>query len=330
LNIQTILSPIQDELAQVEAHLLAETEIPYPSLSTALEHLFRAGGKRIRPTLALLSMHAASDGTFDGDKAVRFAAGAELLHTATLIHDDLVDKSELRRGQPTLNTLLPPGVIVLAGDYLFARAAALGSSMENISLMLLFARTLETICNGELRQAFSSRNWRQSREAYYYKIYSKTAALFVLTTEGGAMLAGASQTIQEALREYGHKLGLAFQIVDDILDFTSTPEELGKPVGSDLRQGTVTLPALHYLDAAPADNPVRRYLDRGIEAEEPARERQLADALAAITNSSAIDRSCREAETLAGEARVALHALPNCPHCQSLHDLAEYVVRRRN
>lgn len=332
LNIQTILAPIQDELAQVEARLLAETDISYPHLGAVLDHLFRAGGKRIRPALALLSMHATSGGALDEDdkdKVIRFAAGAELLHTATLIHDDMVDKSGLRRGQSTLNTMLPPGVVVLVGDYLFARAAALGSGVENIPLMLLFARTLETICDGELRQAFSNRDWRQSRDAYHHKIYSKTAALFIMVTEGGAMLTNASQAAQEALREYGHKLGLAFQIVDDILDFTSTPEELGKPVGSDLRQGTVTLPTLYYLTAAPADNPVRRYLDHGTEAEEPERQRQLAEALTAIAASSAIEESYREAKAFAHEAQAALETLPDSPYRHSLHDLSEYVVRRR-
>ncbi len=329
LDIQTILSPIQDELAQVEARLLAEAETPYAGLNTALNHLFRAGGKRIRPALALLSAHVAADGSFDQDKAIRFATGAELLHTATLIHDDMVDGAELRRGRPTLNTVLPASLAVLVGDYLFARSAVLGAGVENTPLTLLYARTLETICSGELRQAFSNRDWRQSKAAYYQKIYSKTAALFVLTTEGGAMLVNAPPATQEALREYGHQLGLAFQIVDDILDLTSTFAELGKPVGSDLRQGTVTLPALYYLADAPADNPVRRYLDHSIEAPEPERERQLAEALAAIVASSAIERSYQEAEARARAAQAALATLPRCQHGHSLHDLAEYVVRRR-
>ena len=330
MDLQTILNPIQNELAQVEARLLAETEIPYPRLGEVLARLFRAGGKRIRPMLALLSAYVSADGAFDPDKTIRLAVGVELLHTATLVHDDMVDQSELRRGRPTLNTVLYPGVVVLVGDYLFARSAVLGSGVENMPLMLLFARTLETICNGELRQAFSSRDWRQSKEAYYQKIYAKTAALFIMATEGGARMMGAAQTVQETLREYGHKLGMAFQIVDDILDFTGTSEELGKPVGSDLRQGTVTLPALHYLAGAPADNPVRYYLDNGIEAEEPERERQLAAALAAIAASSAVAESGREAEQFAREAQAALTILPDSRYRRSLHDLADYVVCRRS
>lgn len=330
LDIQTILHPIQDELAQVEARLLAEAETPYAGLNTALSHLLRAGGKRIRPALALLAVHVAADGDFDRDKAIRFATGTELLHTATLIHDDMVDKAELRRGQPTLNTILPAGLVVLVGDYLFARSAVLGAGVENTPLTLLYARTLETICGGELRQAFSNRDWRQSKAAYYQKIYSKTAALFILATEGGALLVDAPQAVQETLREYGHKLGLAFQIVDDILDFISTCQELGKPVGSDLRQGTVTLPTLYYLADAPADNPVRRYLDHGIEAPGPEKERQLAEAVAAIAASAAIEKSYQEAATFAHEAQVALATLPDSQYCHSLHELASYVVRRRN
>ncbi|MBU0493769.1 MAG: polyprenyl synthetase family protein [Chloroflexi bacterium] len=327
--MQSILSPIQDDLAQVEARLLAETRLPYPHLGDVLSRLFQAGGKRVRPALALLAAHAVADGAFDPDQTIQFATGTELLHTATLVHDDMVDQSELRRGQSTLNTVLPSGLVVLIGDYLFARSAMLGSGVENVTLMTLFARTLETICTGELRQAFSNRDWRQSKEAYYQKIYSKTAALFVLATEGGAMLVQAPLDTQQALREYGHKLGLAFQIVDDILDFVGTARELGKPVGSDLRQGTVTLPTLYYLTEAPADNPVHAYLDQGIDAPEDQRQRQLTAALTAITGSPAIESSYREAETLAREAQAALHILPASPYRGSLHDLAEYVVRRR-
>ena len=171
------------------------------------------------------------------------AAAVETLHNATLVHDDLIDNALVRRGMTTLNAVWNKGATVLAGDYLFARAAGFAAETENVRVVQLFAETLRIICEGELRQLFSARQWRQAKEDYYPRIFAKTASLFASATRSGAILGGASPEQEQALYDYGHHLGMAFQIVDDILDYSGDEATLGKPVGGDLRQGIVTLPS---------------------------------------------------------------------------------------
>ncbi|MBI3741230.1 MAG: polyprenyl synthetase family protein [Chloroflexi bacterium] len=218
--------------------------IEFDPLANVLASLMQSGGKRIRPALAILSSKFYPA---DADKVVTLAVAVELVHAATLIHDDLIDKSAKRRGSPTINSRWSATATVLAGDYLLARAAEIAASIENFRLMRIFAQTLMKICVGEIRQDFGGAQWPPDQQEYFDHIDSKTATLFSACTEGGAILSGASEPEIDALKKYGHDLGMAFQIADDLLDFTADESKLGKPVGSDLRQGTFTLPVFFFI-----------------------------------------------------------------------------------
>ncbi|MCS6964209.1 polyprenyl synthetase family protein [Thermoflexus sp.] len=310
---------LREDLERVEARM-REIPLAFEPLKTAVDLLLTAGGKRIRPLLVLLTgrLYRPAD-----EAMVSLAAAVEMLHTATLVHDDLIDGSLLRRGVPTLNAVWTPAATVLTGDYLFAYAASLAARTENVRVMAIFARTLMTICEGELHQQFGDRAAMLSREDYLRRIYAKTAAMFELATEAAAVLARAPEPEVEALRQYGVDLGTAFQIMDDVLDFAGDMQAMGKPIGNDLRQGLATLPVLFYLEEHPEDPLIHRILggnsgDDGL-IEEAARR---------IRNSEAIARSIAEAEAFVRRSRAHLEGLPNGPAWQALWSLGEHILRR--
>jgi geranylgeranyl pyrophosphate synthase len=233
---------------------------------------------------------------------------------------------------PTLNARLDSRAVVLVGDYLFAKSAELAAEPQNTGINIIFAHTLDIICRGELSQLFGTPGWRLSHEEYLQKIYSKTASLFVAATEAGAILSGASPEQRQALSAYGRYLGIAFQMADDILDFIGSEQELGKPVGSDLRQGTVTLPTIRFLEQHPAPNPVRDYLEQERQSTNQQiskTQEGLQRALEAVRNSTAIDQSYSEAHAFAQRAKETLAIFPDSPYRQTLLTLADYVVKRR-
>jgi len=321
LNPAAILEIVRSDLERVEASLQAIAQVEYPLLAKILSDLFASGGKRLRPALVFF---AASFGKYNAEKLTTMATAVEMLHTATLVHDDLIDNAPLRRGHPTINSILSGGIVVLIGDYLFAKAAELASNTENMVIVQIFAQTLAVICDGELRQAFTTRSWQQSEEEYYRKIYAKTASLFAASAEAGAILSEQPPEARQALRRYGHNLGMAFQVVDDILDFVGQESELGKPVGSDLRQGTVTLPAIYYRQMHPDDALLRQIWESDFQD-----EAALARAIQAIRTSEAIERSYATARTFAAEACAALASFPDNQHRRAMIDLAWYAVERR-
>ena len=221
----------------------------FPELAAALKHLLASGGKRIRPSITLLmgTMFGA-----DEDKLISLSASIELLHTATLVHDDLIDGALLRRGNPTLNSHWTPAATVLTGDYIFAQAALFGAEIESTKVMDLFAETLSIIVNGEISQLFD-RDSIPTRDDYYHRIYEKTGSLFALSAKAAALISPVDRKYLEPAFVYGKEIGKAFQIVDDILDFTGDQVRVGKPLGSDLRQGVPTLPVIFYQEQNPKD-----------------------------------------------------------------------------
>ena len=245
-----------------------------------------------------------------------------MLHTATLVHDDLIDGALLRRGMPTLNARWSPAATILTGDYMFARAAKLAAETDTLPLMKLFAETLATIVNGELTQLFASRGVI-SRENYNKRIYAKTASLFEMATRAAAMVSPVDETMAESMRQYGYNLGMAFQIVDDILDFTGEQETVGKPVGSDLLQGLVTLPAIYYAEAHPNDPDVL-CLTGGCYTEQERMERLVQS----IRGSNATSRSMQEARAFIDQALDLLKTMPEGEERQALEELAAYIVNR--
>ncbi len=314
MNIQQIFAPIQEELAQVETRLRQAVRVEYLPLADIFEMLIGSGGKRIRPALSIL---ATKFHPTDPEKMYTLAIATELVHAATLIHDDLIDKSSTRRGNPTINSRWSGTATVLAGDFLLARAADIAAGLDNFRVMRIFARTLMMICEGEIRQDFARSHWPPNRDEYYKHIESKTASLFIAATEGGAILSGAPENEIAALKAYGRHLGMAFQMVDDILDFTADEKELGKPVGSDLRQGTFTLPVFYYLEGEARNQSVGELLTTRVE--------QLIEA---IRHSPAIAAAKAEAQRVAQRARDALAIFPDNVYRRALTDLAEYVVER--
>ena len=292
----------------------------HPDLRAALEHLLAAGGKRIRPTLGLLVGNMLGG---NSDTLVTLGAAVELLHTATLVHDDLIDGALLRRGAETLNARWSSAATVLTGDFLFARAAKLAAETDHLPLMVLFADTLAIIVNGELTQLFSARGVI-NRENYFQRIYAKTASLFEMSTRAAAIISTEDPAIIESMRKFGYELGIAFQIVDDLLDFTGEQATVGKPLGSDLLQGLVTLPAIYYAEANP-DHPDVRSLAAGGWGDHDRKERLVQ----AIRGIEAIQKAMREAEQCVERAVACLEPFEDSEERAALENLARYVVDRR-
>ena len=320
MTTTTFLTPVQENVRLVEARMRAQTDLDnHPDLRGALEQLLASGGKRVRPTVVLL---AGSMLGADQDKLITLGAAVEMLHTATLVHDDLIDSALLRRGMATLNSKWSPAATVLTGDFLFARAARLAADIDNVLLMKKFAETLATIVNGELTQLFAARGV-VNRQNYYNRIYAKTASLFEMSSLSAAMLGTDDLVLQDALRIYGYQVGMAFQIVDDVLDFSGDQIMVGKPLGSDLLQGLVTLPAIIYAELHPTDPDVKTLLEGNWQNE--AAMRRLVDA---IGRSNAIQLAMYEATSHVENALDALKPFPICVEREALVDLARYIIDR--
>jgi geranylgeranyl pyrophosphate synthase len=311
--------PVRDGLREVEARLRGVTEGEHEWLTSAIDQLLNAGGKRLRPVLCLLTAGLLDA---DYDRSIQLAAAIEMLHTATLVHDDMIDGALLRRGAPTLNADSSPKATILAGDYLFARAAHLAALVGNVEVMDAFAQTLMVMVNGEIDQHLSL--WRANRHEYNQRIYAKTAVLFVLATRGPAILAGVSRKTMEAAIAFGRLLGTAFQIVDDVLDFVSTPKWLGKPTGSDLQSGLFTLPAILYYEAYPDDPDIKHLF-----AQKNGNKATAQHLIGKIQGSRFIDEALREARKTVSDAKSILNTFPDSIFKDSLRALADAAVERK-
>jgi len=321
LSSITFFTSVQDQLQFVEQRIREQAgQDHHPDLRSALEHILSAGGKRIRPTLGLLvgNMLGAPE-----EKLITLGASVELLHTATLVHDDLIDGALLRRGIPTLNARWSPAATVLTGDFLFARAAKLAAETDYLPLMKLFADTLATIVNGELTQMFSARGVIE-RDNYYQRIYAKTASLFEMASLAASMVATEDEETRLAMKVFGYEVGMAFQIVDDILDFTGEQSAVGKPIGSDLLNGLVTLPAIYFAEANPDNEDVLSLPEGGWKGTE--RVQRLVDN---IRQSQAIQQAMDEARQAVSRALKSLSDAPVSPEKEALEDLAKFIVDRK-
>src|SRR4030066_2477130 len=297
----TFTAPIEDHIRLVEERMNAQSDGHHAAVAAALHHLLSSGGKRIRVVVTLLTGKMLGA---DADKLITLAAAIESLHTATLVHDDLIDGAMIRRGIPTLNAQWSSAATVLTGDFIFSKAAKLAADTGSVDVMRIFAETLATIVNGEITQLFSSR-WVANREAYYHRIYAKTASLFEASTTTAAILSNASEQVVTDVRQFGYEIGMAFQIIDDILDFTSEQTTMGKPVASDLRQGIITLPVLYYLENHPNDLDMRNILESNF-----CDENCLSRLLTSIKESGAIKLSYTEARQSVQRGLDVLMKLP--------------------
>jgi geranylgeranyl pyrophosphate synthase len=323
----TLFGAIQPELEQVEQVLAQVAAVEHPLLSSILSEVLRAGGKRLRPALTLL---VGKLNRYDVDHLVKLAVATELLHTATLLHDDVVDQSPLRRGRPTLYLQAGNRAAVLVGDYMYAKSAYFATATDSLRVMQLFADTVMIMCQGQIDEGTRKNGGYADcpPEVYYETIRSKTAALFVLASDAAAELSGATASEAAALHRYALRVGLAFQVVDDVLDITGDERLLGKAVGGDLRQRVVTLPVIHARDVVPASL-LRAVYDhpRGGEPD-GVDEDAVQSLITAIRESSAVERCYTEARRLLDDARRELPQLPSGPARDALHELAGYVLDR--
>ena len=320
MSAVSFIVPVHEELQAVEAIMREQAKGYHPDLNAALELLISAGGKRIRPVMTILVGKM-----LEGPQEVllMMAAAVEVLHTATLVHDDLIDGALLRRGMPTLNASWTPGATVLTGDFMFSRAAKLAAETNSVPVIKLFANTLTIIVDGEITQLLGSR-CKADREAYMKRIYAKTASLFETSALSAALISEAGDEVAETMARFGYEVGMAFQIIDDILDFTGEQSTIGKPVGGDLRQGIVTLPALLYAEMNPSD-PDADFLQRG----ECLDDERLTRLIGSIRASQAIQKSHAEAVEHVERGLAYLRTLPSRAERYALEELANYIIERR-
>ncbi|MCC6167224.1 MAG: polyprenyl synthetase family protein [Caldilineaceae bacterium] len=334
IDIGKVLQPVQADLARVEAKMKSVETSLFAPLAVAFVDLIGSGGKRLRPALALMAANAGRvdpAAALDGS-VIALAASVEMLHTATLVHDDVIDGALLRRGAPTLNAIWNRGATVLAGNFMFARAALFAAETGNMRVIRIFSDTLETIVNGELRQLLARHNFHQVKDDYYQRIYAKTASLFCAATEAGAVLAGLPEPQIQHLRSFGYSLGMAFQIVDDILDFTGDEATLGKPAGSDLAQGTLTLPFFYFLQSLPAPEQLVAQMDAAVAEADTGDEQPWQDLVPHLVRQvragPAIDAARQEATAFLTQARTDLAALPDTRFRFAMLELCDFVVQR--
>jgi len=325
VELKAIYQSVEQDLAEVESRIRSVTEVDCSGLAELLKHIL-LGGKAIRPALTFLS---AKFYKYDLDLLLPMATSVELMHTSTLVHDDTIDKSAVRRGRPTVNSLWGEDRAVLLGDYLFAKAGEFAALTGNLRVIRLFSQTLQIISSGELKQTFDAFKLEQSRDRYFERITSKTASLFALSTQSGAILSQAPEESIRALKDYGTNLGIAFQVVDDLLDFIGTEGELGKPVGSDLDQGTLTLPAMLLLEHYPEENPVRELFNNPDMPDED-RQEKIKRAIDMVGSSSVEAECYNVASDYCDKARRGLESLPDKPARKTLVAIADFVLSRKN
>lgn len=314
------LKPVEAEIAQVETTIKQARERDFSWLTELLTHVLGKSGKRMRPGITLL---VGKNFDYFEERHIPMAAAVELLHLATLVHDDTVDDSDTRRGQETINALWGSKVAVLLGDYLFANSAELVTSTGSLPATELFAHTLRELATGELQELSVAFNANPSRDLYWKRIYGKTASLFATAAESAAILGDASSAQTEACRNFGTNLGMAFQIVDDILDFEGSEEQIGKPVGNDLLQGVLTLPAIIFIERYG----IREIGGSLVDLKEPGLAAEITEK---IRDSSAVSESYTVAEEFLQKARDSLSELRETVYQRSLIEMIEYVTKRQS
>lgn len=315
----SFLEVVQPDLEAVDRLIVTELGSEVELIEEIGRYLIQAGGKRLRPVVALLAARACGD---PGQRHIALAAVVELIHTATLLHDDVVDTSELRRGRNTANHEYGNAASVLVGDFLYSRAFQLMVRIGDLEVMRVLADTTNTISEGEVQQLLNAGNPDLDSADYAEVIRKKTAVLFQAAAATGALLCGAAADLVAALRDYGHHLGMAFQLIDDVLDYQADAGQLGKNLGADLAEGKMTLPLIRTLAAAsPAQADTIRSAIAG-------RGGDLEAIVALVRAGGALDFTRDRARDHAAQARAALGSLPDSPAQVALAELAEFAVNR--
>lgn len=324
ITTSSLLAPVDDDLHILTENLKQLVGARHPILRAAAEHLFDAGGKRIRPAIVLLVARATvvnqSSSSDITPRHRRLAEITEMIHTASLVHDDVVDEANVRRSVPTVNSLFDNRIAVLAGDFLFAQSSWYLANLDNLQVVKLLSEVIRDFAEGEILQSLSCFDTDISLETYLNKSYFKTASLIANSAKASGILSGVDESTAESLYQYGRNLGLAFQIVDDILDFTSSTEVLGKPVGSDLADGNITAPVLYAMEEKPQ---LQGLIDREFKE-----SGDLEEAIAMVQNGAAIERSRELAAEYTKQAQKNLDCLPSCESARALFKLTDYNLSR--
>jgi len=320
MNLESIRQPVADHLLQTDSLIRTRLASDVVLVNQVAEYIIHSGGKRIRPLVTVLAGRAAN---CSGESLASAAAIVEFIHTATLLHDDVVDGSELRRGRDTANAVWGNEASVLVGDYLYSRAFEMMVELDRMRVMDVMASATNKIAEGEVLQLMNAHDASTTEQRYLDVIYRKTAKLFEAGAQIAAIIANAPAAHEQALLRYGKHLGTAFQLVDDVLDYRANAEELGKNLGDDLAEGKPTLPLIHALKhAAVAEQQViREAIEHGgIES---------LDAITRIIESTGgLEYTARLARQEADLALAALVELPDSVYVKALRDLVEFAVRR--
>lgn len=323
MEIRKTFTPVENDLQEVDNYLQNFLQKDHESLHTGFMHLLKAGGKRIRPAFTLLS---AKYGKEESSKIIPIAAAFELVHMASLVHDDVIDRSDLRRGEPTIRALYGNNFSLHFGDYLLAKALCIVEEYKNPRINSLLAWSSMEMCQGEIQQIATAYDLSQSFKQYFYRIKRKTSLLITLSCQAGALATGADPQIVTTLGRYGHYVGMAFQITDDILDYIADEKTMGKPVGSDLQQGIVTLPAIYVLRYGSDEHKrdLINYLSKPVLGED------VVKAIELVNRTKAIDFSLEITNRYVEKALAQVAKLPDIEATYSLECLAKYVYNRQS
>jgi octaprenyl-diphosphate synthase len=323
LALAQIFEPIRADLEKVDREFARHVQSQVDLIPKIGQYIQTSGGKRVRPAVLLMTARLSG---YNGDRAVLYAAVVEFIHTATLVHDDIIDDSELRRGRQAVHSRWGNDVTVLLGDYLYIKSMALALTHDAIDIVRLLCDVTLKMIEGELYQLTKNGDADISEDEHFDIIRRKTAYLFGGCAQIGGVLGKVTSDQEQALREYGFSLGIAFQIVDDLLDFTGDARAVGKPIGSDLREGKVTLPLIHLLrhskDGAAGS------IVRDIIASRTVAPEQWAELLTGLKQHASIDYAYRRAEEYAERAKKPLYAFPPSAERDALLALPDYVLSR--
>ena len=321
MDIEPLRAPIADDLQAVNALIRRELRSDVALINQLASYIIDGGGKRLRPVATLLAARACG---YTGEQHIAAAAIVEFIHTATLLHDDVVDESSLRRGRETANAIWGNQASVLVGDFLYSRAFQMMVSIGRMRIMEILADTTNTIAEGEVMQLLNCHDPDTTEERYMAVIHCKTAKLFEAAAQIGAVLAERTYEEERALGRYGMHLGTAFQLIDDVLDYRASSEELGKNIGDDLAEGKPTLPLIHALRHGNPDEAriIRAAIEQGgLE--------QIAVVTQTIESTGALDYTVRLAAKEVDQAIACLSLLPASPARESMINLARFAVERR-
>ncbi|CCO06988.1 polyprenyl synthetase family protein [Desulforamulus hydrothermalis] len=312
---------VREDLELVEQEIKAVVQSRDPLLTQTSMHLLNAGGKRLRPAFALL---AGKLYNYSLEKLLPLAVALELIHMASLVHDDVVDNSQTRRGTPTVKANWGNAISMHTGDYLFAKSLVLISQYENPVIAKVLAETSVKMCEGEIHQISTAFKADQSWRDYFYRIERKTALLIAASCQLGAVAAGAPVQDRQRLRRFGHQLGMAFQITDDVLDMVADQSLLGKPLGGDLRQGILTMPVLYSLEKSPQRRRLRELVEIPNKTDD-----QVKEAIDIIKEAGGIEFSFEVARRYIDKAKNNLALLPDRPVKQAFYEIADFIGIRR-